>query len=230
MQEHERTIRPALAAIVLICFFMPFIKISCAGQPIVSITGLDLVLGKTIEPPPFLQDNPGSSGFDNPYGADWSGGADKGQGQWEVQVGDSTIPFNQSAGTESFDPYSQMGDSEMRVDTEPLTAAAMALAIIALLGTFGANRPAMTISAICSGGVAILLFIFRANAGGDMPSEFMGMISLEWAAAFWVALASAAALALFTAKVLSQHKPVRQKPRLVIQSRTDTTPSESLKH
>ena len=73
MQENQRTIRPAIAVIVLICFFMPFVKISCGGQPIASITGLDLAIGKKIDTPSALGGSAGTQGSADNYRSDQSG-------------------------------------------------------------------------------------------------------------------------------------------------------------
>jgi hypothetical protein len=219
MQEHERMIRPALGAIVLICFFMPFLKISCANQPIASITGLDLALGKTVEPPNFFNDGsgvpgPGGQGWnDQPSSPNQSGG--------QYQFGDSTVSFDQSATTNQASPFGDMGNGEMKIDSEPSAAAALALAVVALLGAFGGTRRAMVISAAASGITTALLLVIKANVGGDMPQEAMGVISLEWTLGFWGAVAASAALAIFTFRMISQSNAQRAKPRLVIQTQYD---------
>ena len=221
MQEHERMIRPALGVIIVICFFMPFLKISCANQPIASITGLDLALGKTIEPPKFFDDGSGFGGqkWDNqPYNSSQSGG--------QSRFGDSTISLDQSASTDQPNPFADMEAGEMKIDSEPSAAAALALAVIALLGAFGGTRRTMIISAAASGITAALLLLVKANVGGDMPPDAMGVIVINWGTAFWVAVAGSAALAIFTFGTLNQSSFRRQKPRLVIQTQYDKPGSE----
>jgi lysylphosphatidylglycerol synthetase-like protein (DUF2156 family) len=227
MQEHERTLRPALAAIVLICFFMPFIKISCGQQTIVSITGLDLALGKTIEQPDFFSETAVASEFADRYRIDQSGSTDQTSSDDQAAFGDTTFAREQYAGTDPANPFGQMDEGAMKIDTEPTAAAALVLTIMALLSALGAGHRAMQVSAVCSGVVAALLLVFKANAGGDMPSEFIGVISLEWTTAFWIALIGSAVLALFTFRLLSQSASSLEKPRLVIQTHTDKAHSES---
>jgi len=228
MQENERMIRPALGAIVLICFFMPFLKISCGTQPIASITGLDLALGKTVEPPNFFGNDAGNPGFGGQNWPDQSGGYNQASGNGQFQFGDSTVSLDQSASTDPSSPFADMGGGDMKIESEPSAAAALILAIVALLGAFGASRRAMQTSAVASVVTAALLFVIKTNVGGEMPTEAMGIITLEWSTGFWGALAASAALALFTARLISQNASQRQKPRLVIQTQYDKQNSESI--
>jgi pSer/pThr/pTyr-binding forkhead associated (FHA) protein len=46
-----RFITPAAFAAGILCFFLPFLDISRAGVKIASVSGFDLIVGKTIEPP-----------------------------------------------------------------------------------------------------------------------------------------------------------------------------------
>ena len=41
---------PAAFVIVIFCFFLPFVNITCGGQKIVSLTGIQLVTGSEIKP------------------------------------------------------------------------------------------------------------------------------------------------------------------------------------
>lgn len=47
----HRKISPAIFGIALICFFLPWINVSCQGQKVMSFTGIQLVTGTTIEEP-----------------------------------------------------------------------------------------------------------------------------------------------------------------------------------
>ncbi len=42
---------PALFVLILFCFFLPFLNVSCSGQKAMTLTGLQLVTGTTIEKP-----------------------------------------------------------------------------------------------------------------------------------------------------------------------------------
>lgn len=45
----KRLISPALFALILICFSLPFFTISCSGQELATITGFQLVTGTEVE-------------------------------------------------------------------------------------------------------------------------------------------------------------------------------------
>lgn len=49
MEDRIKKFSPAIFGIALICFFLPFINVSCSGQKIGSLTGIQLVTGTTIE-------------------------------------------------------------------------------------------------------------------------------------------------------------------------------------
>jgi uncharacterized membrane protein AbrB (regulator of aidB expression) len=42
---------PAIFVVIIICFFLPFINVSCQGQKVATFTGIQLVTGTTIEQP-----------------------------------------------------------------------------------------------------------------------------------------------------------------------------------
>lgn len=46
-----RKITPSVFIIVLVCFFLPWINVSCQGQKVASFSGMQLVTGTTIEEP-----------------------------------------------------------------------------------------------------------------------------------------------------------------------------------
>jgi hypothetical protein len=54
----------------------------------------------------------------------------------------------------------------------------------------------------------------------------MDVVGIEWTAAFWISLIGSAILAAFTAKILADNPPEREKPRLVIQSYSDNRPAQ----
>jgi hypothetical protein len=51
-----RFISPAAFAAGILCFFLPFLEISHVGVKIASVSGFDLIAGKTLEPPKLLGD------------------------------------------------------------------------------------------------------------------------------------------------------------------------------
>jgi hypothetical protein len=223
MQENQRTIRPALAVIVLICFFTPFIKISCGGQPIASITGLDLAIGKKIETP-------------NPFGANTGGIANNNQadqsatspsGSDQLQFHNSSDSTQQMASTGTDNPFGS-GNGDAKIQPQPLAAVALGLALIALIAALGATRRGMQFSAAAAAITAVLLFILKSNMSSDIPANMMGVLAFEWTWSYWVALVGSAVLAGFTAKLLMQKDTNRQAPRLVINNYSEKTPAEPI--
>jgi hypothetical protein len=53
MKNPSKKISPALFGLTLICFFMPFVTISCQEQPISSFTGVELARGTSVKSPSF---------------------------------------------------------------------------------------------------------------------------------------------------------------------------------
>jgi hypothetical protein len=228
MFEHERAVRPGMAGLVVLCFLMPFVKVTCGGQPIASMSGFDLAIGKKVEPPSMMGDQ-----FGNQFG-----------GQMRASFGDPNQP-NSTDTTQQVYSFEETtpGDTayanamasqdqnsgsikseESSLGGEPTAIAAIVLAIVALFAAFGASRKTMLVSAITAGLAAVALFIMKVRFTGEMPIEAADVIVIEWTAAFWIATIGSAVLAAFTAKVLADNPPERQRPRLVIQSYSDNRP------
>lgn len=49
MDNGARKISPALFALIIICFLLPFVSISCGGQEIAKLSGIQMVTGTTIQ-------------------------------------------------------------------------------------------------------------------------------------------------------------------------------------
>lgn len=228
MFQHERVIRPGLAGLVVLCFLMPFVKVTCGGQPIASMSGFDLAIGKKVEPPSMMGDQ-----FGNQFG-----------GQMGMSVGDFNQPnstdtsqkiysfeettpgdtaYANAMASQDQNPLSPVSE-ESSLGGEPTAIAAIVLAVVALFAAFGASRKAMLASAVTAGLAAVALFIMKIRFSGEMPTEAMEVIEIEWTAAFWIATIGSALLAAFTARVLTDNPPERQRPRLVIQSYSDNRP------
>ena len=227
MFEHERAIRPILAGIVLVCFLMPFCEITCGGQRLASISGTDLVMGKQIKPPDMFGNSPDKFGFQPPpqNQPDQSPSPDQNYGAQSAPPMDSIRRHMNTAGTNMPDPTRGLGAMESTMESQPTAVAAFALAVLALIAALLSSRGAMKVSAVCSGLVAVALFVLKTTLSGDLPSEAMGIIDLKWTTGFWVALLGSAILAVFTARVVSGTDEPRHKPRLVIQTYTDPAPT-----
>lgn len=46
--EKARRFSPAMFAVIAVCFFLPFVALTCAGQELFSVKGIDLVTGTEI--------------------------------------------------------------------------------------------------------------------------------------------------------------------------------------
>ena len=57
MKRKVKKISPALFGIIIICFFMPFIEVTCSGQKAMSITGIQMVTGTSIQQPSMFGEN-----------------------------------------------------------------------------------------------------------------------------------------------------------------------------
>jgi hypothetical protein len=49
-----KNISTSFFAVVVVCFFLPFVTISCQSQPIATITGLQLATGTTVQSPSLM--------------------------------------------------------------------------------------------------------------------------------------------------------------------------------
>lgn len=48
--ETLKTLSPALFGLIIFCFFLPFVNLSCSGQTIMSLTGFQLITGADVDP------------------------------------------------------------------------------------------------------------------------------------------------------------------------------------
>lgn len=49
--ELPKKISPFLFGLILLCFFLPFVNLSCSGQTIISLTGFQLITGAEVKQP-----------------------------------------------------------------------------------------------------------------------------------------------------------------------------------
>jgi len=59
-----KRISPAIFGILLICFFLPWVSVSCQGQKVITLTGIQLVTGISIEESEVFRD---LKRFNHPY-------------------------------------------------------------------------------------------------------------------------------------------------------------------
>jgi hypothetical protein len=227
LEKHERAIRPTLAGIVLICFLLPFLKITCAGQSIASVSGVDLVMGKKLDASSMFGEQGGFSNQSSQQSSDNMPFVIT-----NPETGETLNTTNDNiASTQPSDDFgSDTGTGN--IDPNPIAMVALACAVVALFASFGPTRKGMLTSTICAGLTAVLLFVLKSTLMSEMPSEMMGVLEVNWVHGFWVALCGSAVLAGITGKVMSGTSPnSRPKQRVVIQSySTESTPSTPIKH
>ena len=217
MFDHQRTIRPALAGIVVLCFLLPFVEITCGGQKIAAISGIDMALGREIKPP----DMSSMMGMGMQETNDPRYESELAKPYEDTTTHDSA---GMGFGSNSQDPAAGKG----KIKPEPTAAAAFVLAVLALVTALGASRKGMIGSALFSGLAAIALFVLKVRFGGEIPPEVSSVITVSWEPAFWVAMVSAAVLAIFTYRLLSDTPATLNKARMVIQSYSDKPPTSSI--
>ncbi|ERI93342.1 hypothetical protein HMPREF1982_01766 [Clostridiales bacterium oral taxon 876 str. F0540] len=49
MKNSKGFISPSLFGLIVICFFLPFVTVSCQGRQIAALSGIDLAFGKVIQ-------------------------------------------------------------------------------------------------------------------------------------------------------------------------------------
>lgn len=52
-----KKLSPALYGLIIFCFVLPFVNLTCSGQTVVSLTGFQLITGTELEPNMFNQQN-----------------------------------------------------------------------------------------------------------------------------------------------------------------------------
>jgi hypothetical protein len=51
MESNVKKASPAIFVLALICFFLPFVTFSCSGQKVLSLSGIQLVTGSSLQQP-----------------------------------------------------------------------------------------------------------------------------------------------------------------------------------
>jgi hypothetical protein len=51
--QSSKKISASLFALILVCFFLPFVTVSCENRPVLQLSGIELTTGKTIANPTF---------------------------------------------------------------------------------------------------------------------------------------------------------------------------------
>lgn len=163
--EKARRFSPALFGIIAICFLLPFVAITCSGQELFSLSGLDLVTGTEVG-----QDDLASE-------------FTEGFNQLEEGFGGETTTETEAA------------DEETAIDPEPAAILALALAVIGLIAGFALKGDRGALVSALAGilGVLALLalrMMFKVEdpaASAEELQQAEAIIGYEWGMGWWLA-------------------------------------------
>ena len=160
MIDTIKKISPATFGLVLICFFLPFAHISCQGQKVATITGIQLVTGTTIGGPPA-----GFSQEESPFGA----------------------PGIRPIGPET--PRRSLGESRdsQKVDPEPLAILALCSAVAGLGLSFLKTKNGTIVTIVASALGLVFLLLLKAKIDNEVLKEGEGILRVEYGSGFWLA-------------------------------------------
>ncbi len=225
MFDRERAIRPALAGIIVLCFLLPFVTITCGGQKLAAISGVDMALGREIKPP----DMSTMMGMGMKETNDPRYESELAKPYEDTTTHDSASMSFGSTSQDANNPFAA-GETggKGKVKPEPTAAAAFILSVLAFVTALGTSRRSKIISTTCAALAAIALFVLKVRFGGEIPAEVSSVIEVTWEPAFWAALVSAAVLAIFTYRLLSENPNQTARPRMVIQSYSDQPPKSTI--
>jgi hypothetical protein len=158
MYEKLRPVSPALYATVLLCFFLPFTHVSCSGERVATLTGVQLVTGTTIG-------QPNTSRKNNSIGIE--------------RVGRG--PFDQSAMLENH------GDGDT-VPAEPLAIAVACAALAGFVLGFWKTKARFLAGALPGVVGVVMLLLLKAKIDNEVLKQGEGAIQVQYASGFWLVL------------------------------------------
>lgn len=158
--RETRRFSPALFGIIVLCFLLPFLTVTCVDQEVLTLKGVDLVLGLTPEMNPEFEES-----FDSIGNDDLETGAGEG----------SDITVDESDADET--------------DFNPVLSAiaALAAALVGLVLSFLYRDRRRTLSAAIAAGVVVLSLLYlrvevKPESGGG------GIVTLKYRFGYWIAL------------------------------------------
>ncbi|MGH2753657.1 MAG: hypothetical protein ACRDLB_04425 [Actinomycetota bacterium] len=174
--------------LIILCFFLPFLSVTCSGTELITATGLDFVIGGEVEINEEFEE-----AFEDPFG---TGETDLGTEPTEKDVPEE---FESVAEDDSVDP-----------SVFAILALAGAIAGLVLAFAIRSGRRDMLLSVVAL--VIILsLIIFRFDVGID--TEGAAGLSVDYRYGYWLAmlLALVAGIAHYNA-VRKQKRPPPEQP------------------
>ena len=57
MKNKIKKVSPAIFGVAIICFFLPFMEVSCGGQKVMSFSAIQMVVGTTVQQPGMLEES-----------------------------------------------------------------------------------------------------------------------------------------------------------------------------
>lgn len=151
-----RRFTPGLFGIILLCFLLPFVSVTCSGQNLMTAKGLDFVIGADVN-------------IDEDFEETFQDLEDF--GDTETQPGE--------------EPEGQGRFADDRIDPNIFAIIAFAAAAVGLLlALFLRNRNRMLSAAIAAALIIVSLIAFRIDISGD-AEEGEGLISVDYRIGWW---------------------------------------------
>jgi hypothetical protein len=161
----RRTISPALFAVVVICFFLPFFTVACSAGA--GLAGLGEELGGDLNIPASQQVDVTVSGWDLVIGNTEE------QAEVGEAAGEAPVPEPQGEDDRTVQIFAILA----------LAAAALGAGLSLLRLPLG---PALAIAFSVLG--ILFLFLLRNRITGDVPAQVQAFLDVETEYGFWLAL------------------------------------------
>ncbi|MBP7147732.1 MAG: hypothetical protein KBD01_09320 [Acidobacteria bacterium] len=168
METKAGKFSPALFGLALACFVMPFMSVSCQGQKLVSLTGLQLMTGAEVKPEmpdQFLEMMK-------------AGAPTGGPGQPEMDPAQAQQMLGAMMGGA---PAQQVGRNGMAIGAFVCGLAALALTL--------ALRKYGVLPAVLGAAAVVLLIVMKTKAEGNLGPT-MGMLQVNFEIGYWLAIVS----------------------------------------
>lgn len=172
----RRFVSPALFAVVVICFFLPFVTIACgeAGQGAV-----EEIAGEFGETPP-----PGGGIPEDGQIADFTG--------WQLVVGDQDELEATEAPTDTdAAPGAVPGQPGDVRDSQPFAIAAFAIAVLGIALSWLALWIGPVAGSLLGIAGVVVLFLLKGSVEGLIPAAGgFQLLEFRWEIGFWIAMAA----------------------------------------
>lgn len=169
-----RSYSPGLFGVIILCFLLPFVSLTCAGQRLFTLNGLDLVTGTTVTIDEEVRESL------DPFGG----------------AGDAGSIFDEPGASPDVDLPLGSEEEEEKVDANlfaivALVAAGAGLALVLMTRDRRRNLAGAIAALVAFISLLILKFDVEGDAGGG-ADEIAGF---EWRFGYWIAFLLSLALA-----------------------------------